>query len=159
DANPDLDLLFSDEDKIDERGHRFDPWFKPDWNYDLMLSQNAVVHLAVYRRTILQEIGGFRSGFDGSQDYDTTLRFSERTTPERTHHIPFILYPRRAAPGSVAPEETEKTYPYEAAARAIKEHLDRLGRPASVSLEAHLGYYRVRWALPADPPRVTIIIA
>ena len=98
DADPDLDLLFSDEDKIDESGHRFDPWFKTDWNYDLMLSQNAVVHLAVYRRTILQDIGGFRSGFDGSQDYDVTLRFSERTTPERIKHIPFILYHWRADP-------------------------------------------------------------
>ena len=158
DANPDLDLLFSDEDKIDECGHRFDPWFKPDWNYDLMLSQNAVVHLAVYRRTILQHIGGFRSGFDGSQDYDVTLRFSERTTPERIKHIPFILYHWRAVSGSVALAETEKTYPYEAAARAIQEHLDRLGKAARVSLEAHLGYYRVRWALPTEPPRVTIII-
>jgi GT2 family glycosyltransferase len=158
DADPNLDLIFSDEDKIDERGHRFDPWFKTDWNYDLMLSQNAVVHVAVYRRTILQDIGGFRSGFDGSQDYDVTLRFSERTTPERIRHIPFILYHWRAASGSVALAETEKTYPYEAAARAIQEHLDRLGKAARVSLEAHLGYYRVRWVLPTEPPRVTIII-
>jgi glycosyltransferase involved in cell wall biosynthesis len=158
DADPDLDLIFSDEDKIDERGHRFDPWFKTDWNYDLMLSQNAVVHLAVYRRTILQDIGGFRSGFDGSQDYDLTLRFSERTTPERIKHIPFILYHWRAIPGSVALAESEKTYPYEAAARAIQEHLGRLGKAGRVSLEAHLGYYRVRWALPTEPPRVTILI-
>jgi GT2 family glycosyltransferase len=158
DADPDLDLLFSDEDKIDEHGHRFDPWFKTDWNYDLMLSQNAVVHLAVYRRTILQGIDGFRSGFDGSQDYDVTLRFTERTTPKKIKHIPFILYHWRAVSGSVALAVTEKTYPYEAAARAIQEHLDRLGKRGRVSLQAHLGYYRVRWALPADPPRVTIII-
>jgi glycosyltransferase involved in cell wall biosynthesis len=158
DANADLDVIFSDEDKIDERGRRFDPWFKTDWNYDLMLSQNAVVHLAVYRRTILQDIGGFRPGFDGSQDYDVALRLSERTTHERIKHIPFILYHWRALPGSVALAETEKTYPYEAAARAIQEHLDRSGKVARVSLEAHPGYYRVRWALPTEPPRVTIII-
>jgi GT2 family glycosyltransferase len=158
DNDPDLDLIFSDEDKIDERGHRFDPWFKTDWNYDLMLSQNAVVHLAVYRRTKLRDIGGFRPGFDGGQDYDVTLRFSERTTPKKIKHIPFILYHWRAASGSVALAETEKIYPYEAAARAIQEHLDHSRKVARVSLEAHLGYYRVRWALPTEPPRVTIII-
>jgi O-antigen biosynthesis protein len=158
DADPDLDLIFSDEDKIDESGHRFDPWFKTDWNYDLMLSQNAVVHLAAYRRTILRDIGGFRSSLDGSQDYDVTLRFSERTTPERIKHIPFILYHWRATSASVALAATEKTYPYKAAARAIQEHLDRLGKPGRVSMQAHLGYYRVRWVLPAEQPRVTIII-
>jgi O-antigen biosynthesis protein len=157
-ADPQLDLIFSDEDKIDETGRRYDPWFKSDWNYDLMLSQNAVVHLAVYRRSILQDIGGFRSDFDGSQDYDVTLRFSERTTPERIKHIPFILYHWRATHGSVALAATEKTYPYKAAARAIQEHLDRVGKSARVSLEANLGHYRVRWPLPAEPPRVTIIV-
>jgi GT2 family glycosyltransferase len=156
--NPDLDLIFSDEDKIDESGHRFDPWFKTDWNYDLMLSQNAVVHLAVYRRSILEDIGGFSHGFDGSQDYDLTLRFSERTTPGRIRHVPFILYHWRAISGSVALAPTEKTYPYEAAARAIQAHLDRTGKAATVTQEAHLGYYRVRWAAPAAPPSVAIII-
>lgn len=158
DADPSLDMLFSDEDKIDEYGRRFDPWFKPDWNYDLMLSQNAVVHLSVYRRSLLVEIGGFRSGFDGSQDYDVTLRFSERTTPDRIRHIPHILYHWRAVSGSVALAVTEKIYPYEAAARAIQEHLDRTGQNASVTMEPHWGYYRVRWPLPAEEPKVTIII-
>lgn len=157
-VRPDLDFLFSDEDKIDEDGVRFDPWFKSDWNYDLMLSQNAVVHLAVYRRSLLEDIGGFRSGFDGSQDYDVTLRFSEQTSPDRIRHIPHILYHWRAIAGSVALATTEKMYPYEAAARAIQEHLDRTGRDARVSMEAHLGYYRVKWALPAERPRVTLII-
>ena len=158
DVNPELDFLYSDEDKIDEHGRRFDPWFKPDWNYDLMLSQNAVVHLAVYRRSILEDIGGFRTDFDGSQDYDVTLRFSERTTPDRILHIPHILYHWRAVAGSVALAVTEKIYPYEAAARAIQEHLDRAGKDARVSMEAHLGYYRVRWTLPATVPRITLII-
>jgi GT2 family glycosyltransferase len=156
--NTELDLIFSDEDKIDERGTRFDPWFKCDWNYDLMLSQNAIVHLAVYRHSILKEIGGFRSGFDGSQDYDLTLRFIERTTPERIRHIPFVLYHWRAIPGSVALTTEEKSYPYEAAARAIQEHLDRAQTGATVTQETHLGYYRVHWPLPTELPRVSIII-
>lgn len=158
DVDPALDMLFSDEDKVDEKGQRFEPWFKSDWNYDLMLSQNAVVHLAVYRTSILREMGGFRSGFDGSQDYDVTLRFCERTTPDRIAHIPFILYHWRAIRGSVALAETEKIYPYEAAARAIQEHLDRTGTGATVSRQTHLGYYRTHWPVPAMQPKVSIIV-
>jgi GT2 family glycosyltransferase len=156
--NPECDLVFSDEDKIDEDGRRFDPWFKSDWNYDLMLSQNAVVHLAVYRRSILEEINGFRPEFNGSQDYDLVLRFAERTSPDRIRHIPAILYHWRAIPGSIALDAEEKIYPYEAAARAIGEHLSRLGTGAKVEKQAQLGYYRVRWPLPANPPSVSIII-
>jgi GT2 family glycosyltransferase len=156
---PDLDLIFSDEDKIDDVGTRREPWFKSDWNYDLMLSQNAVVHLAVFRRRLIEEVGGFRSGFDGSQDYDLTLRVAERTTPDRIHHIPFVLYHWRAIPGSVALGVGEKDYPYVAAARVLEEHLERTGRTgARVERQAHPGYYRVHWPLPPDPPRVAIII-
>ena len=159
DRRPDLDLIFSDEDKIDVHGTRYDPWFKSDWNPDLMLSQNAVVHLAVFRRRLVEQVGGFRGGFDGSQDYDLTLRIAERTNPDRIHHIPFILYHWRAIAGSVALAVGEKDYPYEAAARAIQEHLDRTGRAAArVERQEHPGYYRVRWPLPVDPPRVAVII-
>ena len=157
-SNPDVDFIYTDEDKIDEDGRHFDPWFKTDWNPELMLSQNAVVHLAVYRRRIVNEIGGFRVGFEGSQDYDLTLRFVERTSPERIVHLPFVLYHWRAIPGSVALGEAEKTYPYEAARRAIGEHLDRMGVEAELEQQAHRGYYRVRWPLPTTPPFVSIII-
>ncbi|MFP6559972.1 glycosyltransferase [Paraburkholderia sp. B3] len=157
-AQPELDFLFSDEDKIDEQGKRYEPWFKSDWNYDLMLSQNAVVHLAVYRISILREIGGFRSEFNGSQDYDVTLRFSEQTTPERIRHIPFILYHWRAISGSVALATTEKLYPYEAAERAIRDHLFRTGRNATIARQEHLGYYQVTWPVAQPEPKVAIII-
>jgi GT2 family glycosyltransferase len=156
--DPDLDLIFTDEDKIDDRGARREPWFKSCWDPDLMRSQNAVVHLAVYRRSLLREIGGFRAGFDGSQDYDLSLRFAERTTPARIRRLPFVLYHWRAIPGSVALSTDQKEYPYQAAARAIQEHLDRSGGGATVSREAHQGYYRVHWPLPDRPPRTTIII-
>jgi GT2 family glycosyltransferase len=158
-AQPDLDMIFSDEDKINESGDRYAPCFKSDWNYDLLLAQNAVVHLAVYRRSLLLQAGGFRPGFDGSQDYDLTLRASELTTPERIRHLPFILYHWRAIAGSVALDVAEKDYPYEAARRALQEHLDRTGRAgAVVERQTHPGYYHVRWPLPANPPRVSIII-
>jgi O-antigen biosynthesis protein len=156
--DPALDLVFSDEDKIDELGTRREPWFKPGWDPDLMRSQNAVVHLAVYRRNLLREIGGFRAGFDGSQDYDLTLRFAERTDPKRIRRLPFVLYHWRAIPGSVALATDQKDYPYQAAARAIQEHLDRIGSGAQVTREAHPGYYRVHWPVPEQPKRVTIII-
>ncbi|MEK6423145.1 MAG: glycosyltransferase family 2 protein [Burkholderia gladioli] len=158
DADPALDMLFSDEDKIDEAGRRYEPWFKPDWNPDLMLAQNAVVHLAVYRTEMLRRIGGFRSDFNGSQDYDVTLRFSEITQPDRIRHIPFVLYHWRAIQGSVALATTEKLYPYEAAERAIHEHLVRTGRAGQVERQSHLGYYQVNWPVPQPEPKVALII-
>ena len=157
-ASPDLDMIFSDEDKIDTRGRRFEPWFKSDWNPDLMLSQNVVVHLAAYRRSVLLEAGGFRPGFEGSQDYDAALRVAERTEPHRIRHLPFILYHWRAIEGSVALATDQKQYPYDTAARAIAEHLQRTGKIATATREPHPGYYRVRWPLPSDPPRVTLIM-
>ncbi len=156
--SPALDMIYSDEDKIDGRGKRFDPWFKTDWNPDLMLSQNVVVHLAAYRRTLLLDAGGFRTGFDGSQDYDVALRVAEGIAPSRIRHLPFILYHWRAIEGSVALAADQKTYAYDAAARAIVEHLQRTGRTARVTREAHPGYYRVHWPPPSDPPCVTLIM-
>jgi GT2 family glycosyltransferase len=156
--SPDLAMIYSDEDKIDTRGTRFDPWFKTDWNPDLMLSQNVVVHLAAYRRSTLIEAGGFRTGFEGSQDYDTALRVAGRIELSRIKHLPFILYHWRAIEGSVALATGEKTYPYEAAVRAIADHLRRTGRDAMVSREPHAGYYRVKWPLPTEPPRVTLVV-
>ena len=155
---PALDLIFSDEDKIDDDGRRFEPCFKSDWNYDLMLSQNVIVHLAVYRRSLLEAIGGCRPGFEGSQDYDLALRFIERTSPERIYHLPYVLYHWRAIPGSVALAPNQKDYAYEAAARAIQDHLDRTETGATVTRKVHQGYYRVRWPIPSDAPKVTVII-
>lgn len=156
--DPQLDLLFTDEDKIDEHSVRREPWFKPNFDPDLMRSQNAVVHLAVYRRSLLNEIGGFRSGFDGSQDYDVTLRFAEKTIPSRIRRLPYVLYHWRAISGSVALTTDQKIYPYEAGLRAIQEHLGRIGARAHAAREPHLGYYRVQWELPERTPRVTLII-
>src|SRR5439155_26868881 len=96
--DPELDLIFSDEDMIDPHGNRFDPCFKSEWNPDLMLSQNMFSHLGVYRRSLLNEIGGFRPGYEGSESYDLVLRASARTTPQRIRHIPQILYHGRAIP-------------------------------------------------------------
>jgi hypothetical protein len=85
---PEADLIYSDEDKIDENGPRFGPHFKSDWNPDLMLSQNMFCHLGIYRRSLMEKIGGFRCGYEGSQDYDLVLRAQPLTTPNHIRHIP-----------------------------------------------------------------------
>ena len=96
--HPDVDLIFSDEDKIDIEGRRFDPYFKPDWNPALMLSQNMFCHLGVYRRSLVTKVGGFRVGFEGSQDHDLVLRCADATEPSKIRHIPHVLYHWRAIP-------------------------------------------------------------
>ena len=96
------ELLYSDEDKIDMHGVRYEPYFKPDWNYDLMLTQNFACHFLVMKRDLLQSLGGLRSGFDGSQDHDLVLRASEKIPALSIHHVPFVLYHWRAGEHSTA---------------------------------------------------------
>ncbi|RTK56106.1 glycosyltransferase family 2 protein [Enterococcus faecalis] len=123
--NPELDLIYSDEDKIDMDGNRSDPAFKPDWSPDLLLGTNYISHLGVYRRSILEEIGGFRKGYEGSQDYDLVLRFTEKTTKERIKHIPKVLYYWRMLPTSTAVDQGSKGYAFEAGLRAVQDALVR----------------------------------
>lgn len=159
DAHPDAKLIYSDEDKIDPDGVRFDPYFKSDWNPDLLYSHNMVSHLGVYDSAIFKRIGGFRLGFEGSQDYDLTLRFSREITPGQIRHIPHILYHWRAIPGSTALAAEEKTYPYDAARRAIAEHLAALGHPgARVTHAFAKALNRVIYPLPDPAPAVAILI-
>jgi GT2 family glycosyltransferase len=155
---PDVDLIYSDEDKLDESGKRYDAYFKPDWNPSLILSQNFFCHLGVYRRTLIQRVGGFRAGFEGSQDYDLVLRCSELTEPERIRHIPRILYHWRAIPGSTASSATieAKPYAWQAGARAIEEHLSRVGISGAVKLTGEQ-YYQVEYEL-TEYPKVSIIM-
>ncbi len=153
---PELDVIYSDEDKIDENGRRYDPFFKPGWSPDLLLSENYVAHLLVARRSLVQEVGAFRSGFDGSQDHDLVLRLVEKS--ERIEHIPKILYHWRASATSTAAVSTQKSYAADAAQRAIEEHLHRRGIAARV-VPGHIpGRWRVRYALGTEPA-VSIIIA
>lgn len=156
-ARPDADFFYSDEDKVDEYGRRYAPYFKPDFLPDLFRGQNYLTHLAVYRTTLLREAGGFRAGFEGSQDWDIALRVSEKTSPDRIVHIPKILYHWRAISGSTALTIDQKNYHATAARRALEEHLARTGRTAA--LEAVPGeHWHIRYALPARPPLVSIII-
>jgi O-antigen biosynthesis protein len=153
---PDLDILYSDEDKIDEQGKRYDPFFKPDWSPDLLLSENYVAHLLVCRRSLLVDVGGFRTSFDGSQDYDLVLRLTGKSG--KIGHIAGVLYHWRALATSTASRSTQKSYAADAARRAIEEHLTRCSIAAKVVPGIIDGRWRVRYRL-APEPMVSIIIA
>lgn len=157
-AHPDTELVYSDEDKIDETGLRFDPYFKPDWNPELILGQNFVCHLAVLRTARLRSLGGFRLGYEGSQDWDLILRASTGLDRRSIHHIPRVLYHWRAIPGSTALQLGEKAdYPVQAARQALIDHLARTGVAAEL-LPVTGGHWRIKRTLAAPHPKVSIMI-
>lgn len=155
-ALPDADILFSDEDSIDDAGHRHTPLMKTGWSPEMMLSHDIVGNLTVVRRSLLSDIGGFRAGFGANATYDLVLRASAATTADRIHHLPLVLHhsrqttdPRRAAPPDSA-----------SAVRAVREHLDRTGQSAATvtPLPGAEGWLEVRRAVPVPPPLVSVII-
>ncbi len=153
---PGTDLIYSDEDKTDDTGEeRWDPFFKPDWSPDLLLSNNYICHFGVYRRSLIQAIGGFRSEYDWSQDYDLVLRFTERT--DRIVHLPSILYSWRAIPGSTARDMMAKPDAVDAAQRTVDDALRRRGVSGRTERGYSLGQWRVRYDL-RDQPAVTLVI-
>lgn len=141
--NMEVDLLYSDEDKIDENGVHSVPHFKPQWCPDHFSSRNYLGHVVVCRTSILKEIGGFRVGFEGSQDYDMLLRFIEKTN--RIIHIPKILYHWRIHKASAAQSEDAKPYAYIAAQKALTEHFDRVQQPAKVDFLPGFRGYSIRY--------------
>ena len=151
----DLDYLYSDEDKKEPDGQRVDPFFKPDWSPDLELSSNYVTHFSVYRRELVERVGGFRKGFEGSQDYDLALRVTEQT--DRIAHVRKVLYTWRKVPGSAAASTGAKPYAYVAAKKALSEALERRGIDGWVEEGQSLGWYRIRYPIRGDP-LVSIII-
>jgi GT2 family glycosyltransferase len=153
---PETDMIYSDEDKIDAEGRRHSPLFKPDWSPDTFLSLMYTCHLGAYRTALVRRIGGFREGFEGSQDYDLVLRLTELT--EGICHIPKVLYHWRSIAASSAARFQAKDYAQDAGLRAIREAMQRRGEEALVEPIAGLsGRYRVRYRL-RDRPQVSIII-
>jgi hypothetical protein len=118
-AHPGIRLVYSDEDKIGLDGQRFDPYFKPDFNLGLLRSHNYMCHFAVYERSLLEELGGIRLGFEGAQDYDLALRAVDSVGPEQIGHIPHVLYHWRVTPGSTAGGHQEKSYAFLAGAACV----------------------------------------
>ena len=158
-THPDAGLIYSDEDKIDRSGARSNPFFKTDWNPQLFLGQNYINHLGVYRTSLLHDIGGFREGYEGSQDYDLALRCVERLRADQVRHIPRILYHWRMAEGSLAAIPDAKPYAKEAARRAIADFLKQRGVNARVvPCPEDPQSHRVIYELPDPAPLVSIVI-
>nr|WP_320136759.1 glycosyltransferase [uncultured Amphritea sp.] len=155
---PDVKLLYSDEDKIDEQGCRFDPHFKPKWNYDLLLGQNYISHLSVLRTDIIRGVGGFREGVEGSQDHDLLLRCIADISAENIVHLPYVLYHWRAVEGSTASAADQKDYTSVAGLKAVSDFCQSniLGAKAEPGLVPNT--YRVRWPIPLPLPMVSLLI-
>lgn len=154
-AHPDVDYVYTDEDKVDASGGHYDVFLKPDWSPERMRCQMYTGHLSVFRRDLVMALGGMRAGFDGSQDYDLVLRVVEHA--RRVEHVAEILYHWRSVPGSTAAEPEAKPYAYEAGRRAIEDHLERIGAHATVVLGDALGIYCLVPRLRTEPT-VSIVI-
>ena len=156
--NPDATILYSDEDFIDANNLRSNPFFKPDWNPELFMGQNYLNHLGIYRTSLLHEIGGFREGFEGSQDYDLALRCAARSRPEQIRHISRILYHWRMTKGSLAEQPDAKPYARHAARRALQSYLDKETIAAeAMACPENDESHRVVYRLPAQRPGVSIV--
>ena len=155
DAHPDVDHLYTDEDKIDEGGRHYGLFLKPDWSPERLRSQMYTCHLAVSRRSLVAEVGGWRAGFDGSQDWDLALRVTERA--RRVVHVRENCYHWRAIEGSAAASSDAKPYAAIAAQRAITEHIDRIGLEAVAEGPTSIGAFRIRPQLRSQPP-VSIVV-
>ncbi len=155
---PEAAIVYSDEDFLDANNVRSNPFFKPDWNPELFLGQNYLNHLGVYRTSLLREIGGFREGFEGSQDYDLALRCCARSRPDQVRHIPKILYHWRMTEGSLAEQPDAKPYARDAARRALQSYLDERKIAAqALACPENAESHRVVYNLPAERPLVSIV--
>ena len=142
--HPDADMIYSDEDKVDANNQLKDPFFKPDWCPDSFLSRMYTCHLGTYRRSLVTEIGGFRAGYEGSQDYDFVLRLTEKT--ENIFHIPKVLYHWRIHPASTSSSINSKTYAVNAAKKALSEAISRRGEIGVVTHTPRCtDYYLIRY--------------
>ena len=155
-THPDADLIYSDEDKLTDDGCEA-PVFKPDWSPDLFRSHNYIGHLTAMRGEIVKKVGGFRSEFDSAQDYDLFFRVIEQT--DRIHHIPRVLYHWRRSTNSSAISVRQKPGQFEAARRAVHEHLQRKGIPGHVAMDWRTHTYWVKRELAAAKQISIIILA
>jgi len=153
-AEPKCDYLYSDEDKISPSGEHFDDFAKPAWSPERLLAQNYTSHLSVLRRSIVELVGRFRPGFDGSQDYDLVLRVIEHA--REVVHVPQVLYHWRSLSTSTASAASAKPYAFIAALKSVGEHLQRTDTVAQVT-EAGPSLARVRRTTRRHPA-VTVII-
>lgn len=156
---PESGLLYSDEDSIDKDGKRENPYFKPDFNYDLFLCQNMIGHLGAYKTSIVRAIGGFQNGYAGSEEYDLALRVFEELKPEQIRHIPHILYHKRVFEPNTSATSTIKLQHHKTALLAVNNHFKRKAIQATAEASTEVqGCNRIRYTLPVQQPAVEIII-
>lgn len=151
---PEIDVLYSDEDKITTDNRPYDYFFKPDWSPELFLSTNYICHFLVVRRRLIEQVGGLRPEFEGSQDYDLMLRVVEQTS--RVRRIPKVLYHWRSHPQSTASATDQKPTASRAGYKALVEHLERLREDAAV-VELGSSRYRIQYRLSGNP-EIRIVI-
>jgi GT2 family glycosyltransferase len=153
--DPNLVLVYSDEDKIDGKGRRFEPYFKPDFDRELLYGQNYINHLTAVRSEALRALGGLRPGFEGSQDHDLLLRLTAGLDPARIRHVPRVLYHWRAAGGSGTFSDRALARAEAARLAALAEAVAPSGARAERGPE---GFNRLIHPLPSPPPRVSVIV-
>jgi GT2 family glycosyltransferase len=156
--NPDCQLLFSDEDKINLDGDRAQPYFKGEFDRFLLYGHNMFSHLGIYRKALFEDAGKFRRGYEGSQDYDLTLRCIERCSDSQIVHIPHVLYQWRQIPGSTSISAGQKSYAFIAALRAINDHFQRCGYPLESVESGTPGIAAIRTLSVSRPQTISIVI-
>ena len=151
-------LLYSDEDKIDESGRRYEPHFKSAWNRDMFFSQNYLSHLCVVQKEFVERVGGLRPGYEGAQDYDLILRLLEEIKNDEIIHIAKILYHWRAISGSTAQGAKEKRYTTAAGIHALQDFFKVSRQNVTVEKGLLDNTYKVSYLLPEEPPLVSLLI-
>lgn len=152
---PDIDFFYTDEDKITVEEERFDGFFKPNWNAELILGHNYITHFVVVKKELLAEVGGLRTEFNGSQDYDFVLRATEKA--KKIHHVPGIMYHWRAIESSTALNPESKGYAYIAGQHTLEAALERRGEKGTVEIAEFYGCYKINYQFDREP-KVSILI-
>lgn len=153
--HPEMELIYSDEDLMDEHGNVLYPHFKPDFNLDYLRSINYICHIVAVKKSLLEKTGQLRKEFDGAQDHDFLLRCAENT--EHIYHIPKVLYHWRSHDGSTAGNQGDKQYAIDAGKRALEQHYERLGLEAQVEFIGIFIMYRTKFTVKGNP-KVSILI-
>ena len=154
---PEVAVIYSDEDKLTARGKRIDPYFKSDFDYELLLCQNMVSHLGAYKTSTVHKVGGFRIGLEGSQDYDLLLRVIEQIEHHQIRHIPKMLYHWRISKQSVSTSTDIKPYALEAGVRALQDHLSNQEIDAEINNYGKYGF-NIKYAEPQTEPHMACFI-